>query len=317
MSSDGYKNIILIGVRPNPSPLGSGSLGSVLLKSLLSEPKFNVTVLTRASSKARSTIPSTAKIITVPDTYPQEDLVQAFAGQDAVVNAITSFSVAEQLRFIDAAITAGVKRYVPSEYGLDNNTPKAQDLAPVFKEKGLVQEYLRGKEASGLTWTAIACGMWIGWSLRNNFLGFDYPNRTVTFTNDGTGYFSTTTLNNTALALNRILLNPGPTANQIVFTSDFATSQIELVETIERLTGEKWQRKSIDTTEVIPALKSAWENGDAYAGYGLINVGFTEGSYSGYFEPTRQIRNRELGLPEKSLAEVVKEALGEVGHSGF
>lgn len=80
-----------------------------------------------------------------------------------MVNAITSFSVAEQLRFIDAAIAAGVKRYVPSEYGLDNNTPKAQELAPVFKEKGLVQAYLRGKEESGLTWTAIACGMWIGW----------------------------------------------------------------------------------------------------------------------------------------------------------
>ncbi|KAI9038123.1 aromatic alcohol reductase [Aspergillus affinis] len=309
MSTDGYRNIILVG--------GSGSLGSVLLKSLLSELKFNVTVLTRESSKARSSIPSAAKVITVPDSYSQEELVKAFEGQDAVVNAITSFSVAEQLRFIDAAITAGVKRYIPSEYGLDNNTPKAQELAPVFKEKGLVQEYLREKESSGLTWTAIACGMWIGWSLRNNFLGFDYLNRTVTFTNDGTGYFSTTTLKNTALALNRILLNPSTTANQIIFTSDFAITQKELVETIEHLTGETWQRKSINTIEVIPVLQAAWQKGEAYAGYGLINIGFTEGSYSGYFEPTRQIRNKELGLPEKTIEEVVKEALREVGHPGF
>ncbi|KAF5865962.1 hypothetical protein ETB97_001538 [Aspergillus alliaceus] len=205
---------------------------------------------------------------------PQEDLVKAFRGQDAIVNAITNFSVAEQLRFIDAAITAGVKRFVPSEYGLDNNTPEAQELAPVFKEKGLVQTYLREKESSGLTWTAIACGMWTGWSLRNNFLGLDYPNWIVTFTDDGTGYFSTTTLANTA--------------------------QKELVEPIGRLTGEIWQRKSINTEDAIPALKAAWEKGDAYAGYGLINIRFTKDDYSGHFEPGRQIRNEGLGLPERS-----------------
>jgi uncharacterized protein YbjT (DUF2867 family) len=87
----------------------------------------------------------------------------AFKGQDAVVNASTSFSVAEQHKFIDAAIAAGVKRYLPSEYRLDNNNPEAQELSPVFKDKGMVQQYLRSKESSGLTWTAIACGMWIGW----------------------------------------------------------------------------------------------------------------------------------------------------------
>ncbi|KAF7122634.1 hypothetical protein CNMCM5793_000659 [Aspergillus hiratsukae] len=310
MATDAYKNIILIG--------GGGSLGSVLLKSLLSEPTFNVTVLTRESSKARRSIPSTAAVITIADSYPLEDLVKAFKGQDAVVNAVTSFSVAEQHKFIDAAVAAGVKRYVPSEYGLDNNNAEAQELSPVFKDKGMVQQYLRSKESTGrLTWTAIACGTLIGWSLRNNFLGLHYPSRSITFTDDGEGYFSTTTLDNTALALNRVLLNPSTTANRIVFTSDFATTQKELVETIERLTGEKWERKSLNTEEAIPALQKAWENGDASAGYGLINIGFTKGTYSGHFEPTRHIWNKELGLPEKNLEQVVKEALAEVGHPGF
>ncbi|KAE8391424.1 hypothetical protein BDV23DRAFT_171610 [Aspergillus alliaceus] len=262
MPAAGYHSILL-----------SGSLGGVLLNSLLSEPRIKVTVLMRESSKAHGSIPSAPRRL-----LPQEDLVKALCGQDAIVNAITSFSVAEQLRFIDAAITAGVKRFVPSEYGLDNNTPEAQELAPVFKEKGLVQTYLREKESSGLTWTAIACGMWTGWSLRNDFLGLDYPNWIVTFTDDGTGYFSTTTLANTA--------------------------QKELVETIGSLTGEIWQRKSINTEEAIPALKAAWEKGDAYAGYGLINIRFTKDDYSGHFEPGR-------------LDQVVREALREVGHPGF
>lgn len=141
----------------------TGSLGDILLKSLLSEPDFKVTVLTRESSRGRTSIPSTARVITTADSYPQEDLVRAFQGQDAVVNAITSFSVAEQLKFIDAAVAAGVKRYIPSEYGLDNNNSAARELSPVFRDKGRVQDYLRLKEDTGLTWTAIACGMWIGW----------------------------------------------------------------------------------------------------------------------------------------------------------
>ncbi|KAL3490400.1 NAD(P)-binding protein [Aspergillus germanicus] len=309
MTSDGYKNIILIG--------GGGSLGSVLLKSLLSEPTFNVTVLARESSKALTSIPASATVIKIADSYPLEDLVTAFKGQDAIVNAITSFSVAEQLKFIDAAVTAGVKRYLPSEYGLDNNTPAARELSVVFRDKGLVQDYLREKESTGLTWTTIACGMWIGWSLRNNFLGLDYKNRTITLTNNGQGPFSTTTLANTALALNRILLSPSGSANQIVFLSDFATTQEELVQTIERLTGEKWTRKSINTAEAIPALKEAFSKGETFAGYGLINIGFTEGSFSGHFEPAKKLRNAELGLPEKELEEVVRGALGEVGHPGF
>ncbi|RHZ70731.1 hypothetical protein CDV55_107551 [Aspergillus turcosus] len=155
MATNAYKNIILIGC--------GGSLGSVLLKSLLSEPTFHVTVLTRESSKARISIPSTASVVTIDDSYPLEDLIKACKGQDVVVNAITSFSVAEQYKFIDAAIAAGVECYVPSEYGLDDNTPEAQELSHVFKDKGMVQQYLCSKESSGLTWAAIACGTWIGW----------------------------------------------------------------------------------------------------------------------------------------------------------
>jgi uncharacterized protein YbjT (DUF2867 family) len=101
-----------------------------------------------------------ASVITIADSYPLDSLITAFKGQDAVVNAITSFYVAQQHNSIDAAIAAGVKRYLPSEYGLDNNNPEAQELSPY---SGMLQQYLRSKESSGLTWTAIACRMWIGW----------------------------------------------------------------------------------------------------------------------------------------------------------
>lgn len=141
-------------------------MGSVLLTSLLSEPQFNVSVLARESSKSLNSLPEgVKKVYKIHDGYPLEEIVNAFKGQDAVVNAITSTQVEEQFKFIDAAIEAGIQRYVASEYGLNNARPEARSLNSVFDGKGRVQDYLRSKEPSGLTWHAIGCGMWIDWSV--------------------------------------------------------------------------------------------------------------------------------------------------------
>ena len=110
-----------------------------------------------------------------------------------MVNAITSTQVEEQLKFVDAAIEAGVKRYVPLEYGLNNLRPEARKLNIVFDGKGRVQEYLKSKESTGLTWHAITCGMWIYWSLKNSFLGLSYANKSIGFADNGRGKFSTST----------------------------------------------------------------------------------------------------------------------------
>lgn len=144
--SNPYKNIILVGVRPtipcrpgrhvpanNPTQPG-GSLGSVLLSTLLSEPTFTVSTLVRESSKSIASLSQhgNLKVIKIADDYPYADIVAAFQGQDAVVNAITSTEVQEQFKFVDAAVEAGIKRYVPSEYGLNNLRPEARALNAVF-----------------------------------------------------------------------------------------------------------------------------------------------------------------------------------------
>ena len=75
------------------------------------------------------------RVITVPHDYPEANLIAAFQGQDVVVYALTSTSVAKQYRFIDAAVVASMKRYVPSEHGLNNLNPKAQELSSVFRDE--------------------------------------------------------------------------------------------------------------------------------------------------------------------------------------
>lgn len=63
-----------------------------------------------------------------------------------------------QKSFIDAAIQAGVKRFVPSEFGGDTSNEKGAGLLPAFfRPKEEVVEYLKGKEGV-LSWTAFVTG---------------------------------------------------------------------------------------------------------------------------------------------------------------
>ncbi|KAF2461303.1 NmrA-like family protein [Lineolata rhizophorae] len=301
MPSTPFKNILIVGA--------GGSLGSNLLQGLLAEPTFTVTALQRASSKSQ--LPASLPIITIPDDYPKEQLVATFTGRDVVVNAMTSTAVGEQKRFIDAAMAAGVRHYVASEYGLNNLNPAARSLSPVFDEKGRIREYLMAQEGkSAMTWTAIACGMWIKWSMRHDFLGMHIPERRFVLWDEGRGKLSCTTMENTVLALRRALLKPDETANRCLYVSDFAISQAELFAEIERQAqGEKWTRETVNSEEYIRDAKKRYDHGDMKAVYDLIETGFVTGKYGGHLEAENKLDNELLGLPKNSFEDVVKEGL--------
>ncbi|KAL4731315.1 hypothetical protein ACLX1H_000280 [Fusarium chlamydosporum] len=301
--SSPFKNILIVGA--------TGSIGSIMLDALVKEPSFNVAALQRSSSKGK--LPSSVRVITVDDSYPSDALVSAFSGQDAIVNCMTSMAVSDQLRFVDAAVDAKVRRYVASEYGLNNNNPEARALNSVFREKGEIQDYLRSKESTGLEWMAIACGMWLKWSAQHDFLGMHIKEKKFVLWDDGNGWFSSTTEDNTALAMvNALSKKWEETKNRIVWLSDFAITQNILLEAIERLSGQKFTVEKVDTDKIIKEKQAAVAAGDPYAVYSLIETGFVTGRFGGHLEKEGDIMNEVLGLPKKNVDEVVKSALEAV-----
>lgn len=265
-------------------------------------------MISRASSKSK--LPeSRAKIISVSDTYPVEELIEAFRGKDVIVNAITSLSVLQQHNIIDAAVAAGVKRYVPSEFGLNNLDPRAQALSPVFKEKGEVQQYLKDQESTGLTWTSFACGMWLKWSVEHSFLGINYPERKFRVWDDGNGHFSCTTIEDTANAVVAALKKPAETSNQLLRISNFPTTQNQLFAAIEELSGKQFEREYVNTDEIVADAHKRLAQGDRSAAYATIETGFVTGRYSGHLEAEGPLANELLDVPKRELRDVVKAAL--------
>lgn len=300
-----FRNILLIGA--------TGSIGNVVLQALEKEPTFTLTVLQRASSTAQ--IPAHLDTIKISDDYPTAGLVAAFRGKDVVINCMTTLAVADQYRMIDAAVAAGVRRYVPSEYGLDNLRPEAQALSSVFRDKGRVQEYLRSKAKEGaIEWMSISCGMWLEWSMAHDFLGMHIAEKRFVLWDDGEGLFSCTTEENTAEAMVRALKDaPDDTKNTNIYLSDFAISQKQLLEAIERIQGVRYTVESVDSYDLIEEKQAAVQNGDQLAVFALVETGFVTGRFGGHLEKEGNVMNEQLGLPEKTLDEVVSKALKSVG----
>jgi uncharacterized protein YbjT (DUF2867 family) len=144
------KNVVLIGA--------GGNLGPSILTEFLKS-SFTVTVLSREDSK--STFPSEAKV--VKTDYSPESLAKAFDGQDAVISIVGNAGFADQTKIIDAAVAAGVKRFVPSEFGSDTDNSDVRAIVPIFNGKKQVVDYLKGKESDTFSWTALITGPFFDW----------------------------------------------------------------------------------------------------------------------------------------------------------
>lgn len=134
-------------------------MGTIIFDALIKLPQFKVSILSRSSSNA--TVPEGFTVY--KSDYSEADLVTVFKDQDVIISVVGIGGFSEQKKFIDAAVSAGVKRFIPSEFSGNTLSPTVLQLLPVFAPKKEVLDYLKEKEASGLTWTAIWPALLLDW----------------------------------------------------------------------------------------------------------------------------------------------------------
>ncbi|KAI1418764.1 hypothetical protein F5Y12DRAFT_781292 [Xylaria sp. FL1777] len=149
--------------------------------------------------------------------------------------------------------------------------------------------------------------------MANDFVGMHVRERRFVLWDDGTGYFSCTTEENTVAGLLQALKIPGETKNTNVLLSDFAITQKQLLDAIERVQGVKYKTETINSEKLITEKKEAEKQGDKSATLALIQTGFVTGKFGGHLEKEGVIMNRKLGLPESTLDEAITDALKSVG----
>ncbi|KAH7397613.1 hypothetical protein BKA64DRAFT_695009 [Cadophora sp. MPI-SDFR-AT-0126] len=299
MSSQ-LKNIAIIGA--------SGSVGKIILDALIRETRFNVTILTRASSKA--SFP--AGITACNTDYSHTDLVEAFKGQDAVISVVGLSGFGQQKSFIDAAVSAGVKRFIPSEFSSNTLSPAVLELLPMFGQKKEVLEYLKEKEASGLTWTAIWPALLFDSGLKNGFLGFDLESRTATIWDQGTSKFTLTDDDQLGRAVIAVLDRATQSANKNIYVASFETSQKEILTALEKSTAAKWTVSDTTTEKEVAEASEKIGKGDFSGAYALVRAtsfANTPGLRANYVRDEK-LSNELLGLEFGSVEETVARIVG-------
>ncbi|KAJ6099773.1 hypothetical protein N7467_001308 [Penicillium canescens] len=285
MSSSLRQNVIIVGA--------AGNLGPHLVSIFDADPQFHVSILSRTSSDC-SQFPPHIPVHRVDDYNTSESkLVEILTGQDVIISAIAAQAVLHQKAIIDAALKAGVKHFVPSEYGHDTRNEQAARLLPPFfvTHKRQVVEYLQSKEAEGLKWTAFVTGPFFEMQETRAMILKDY----------GDHHWSTTTFNTVALAVKNAILATAKTANKYLFIESFNVSQKGILSTLETLTMTKWNVSYHDAEEEKGLALGKLSQGNYSALPTLMwYVTCVEG-YGGDYMKHEERANDLLSLPEESL----------------
>lgn len=118
-----------------------------------------MTVITREESK--TVFPSNVKI--VKTEYTVDKLTKVLSGQDAVLCLIHPGALNAESIIIDAAAIAGVKLFIPSEFGHNTMDERVLGTLPLLRGKVKIVSQLRSKEEQGLHWTGIVTGLFFDW----------------------------------------------------------------------------------------------------------------------------------------------------------
>ncbi|CAG8591680.1 5604_t:CDS:2 [Paraglomus brasilianum] len=232
MSNSPFTNITVAG--------GTGGLGYHIAEALLNDGSFNVKILRRlpktANEKADLLASKGAEIV-YADYNQHDDLVNVLRGTDALISAAApgiatgnhDFDTL-QTPLLNAAKAAGVRRFYPSEFGIESEIGDhiETDTKAAFREK---------VEKSGLEYTNIMCG------LASEYLGtvgFDVKNKTAKFYIDGDTILSTIYLADIGkYTAESLKMEESRNATLKVAGSRFSLNQI--LEKLEEATGSKWQ----------------------------------------------------------------------------
>ncbi|KIY04161.1 uncharacterized protein Z520_00853 [Fonsecaea multimorphosa CBS 102226] len=289
-----FERICLIGA--------SGNLGRLILKHLLASPQnFHVSVLSRNSSPAK--FPDGVTVVRVADDYPVAELTRTFKDNsiDVVISAISMMGMHEQYKFIEACLGAGVKRYFPTEFGLDDLPDWLLQLRDMFKIKHDVRDYLISKQDTGLEWTSICCNAFFEMGIASGFFQLDWKSKKAVLVDGGEPKFVATTLDTVALAVVKAIEKPEVSKNRILLVQDFRTSQREILDAVQQKVPG-WQVENVEYGSWLEKGKEQVRSGDNSALPKLTFGTFAQGNQ---YEGRPEFGNQVLGLPTKSFSEAM------------
>ncbi|KAJ4262899.1 hypothetical protein NW762_006512 [Fusarium torreyae] len=297
----------------------SGHIGHAFTDELLKTGKHTVTAITRVGSG--SVFPDEVKVASV-DYDNQESLVSALGGQDLLVITLSLNSPpGTHTKLVKAAAEAGVPYVVPNVHSVNFRDSNAlRDDLPAGNN--ILANIAEVKE-HGLVSIAIFNGFWYEYSLSlgPHTFGIDLNNHTALFYDDGNKAINVSTWMQVGRSLAALAslkrlpedekddsLTLARFHDRPVFVSSFKVSQVDILESVKKVTGtsdKDWLISYQSSKEAYKEGQKELEQGNPLGFYKSLHARVFYPSGDADFEPDNEI----LGLPEDILDEATKRAL--------
>lgn len=283
----------------------TGNLGVSILKALL-EASYSVTVLSRKGGNSSALNPHPNLTIKEVNFDCVESLTSALSGAEVVISCLATLAIGSQNPLIDASVAVGVRRFIPAEFGMDSANPLCAQL-PVRVPKVDTRKYLleQSKLNPGITYTAVANGLFLDWGLKMNLI-LNLTEHSATLYNGGDVPFSTTNISDVAKAVLGIIRYQPQTANRSVYIQSALVTQLQLIQYAKEIDGKDWSINIKDTEDIkkeslAELAKGSQGNVDA-AMLGFCFCGSLSTEYGSDFSD--RLDNVLLGVKELSSIEL-------------
>lgn len=251
--------------------------------------------------------------------FSPASLKSAFAGQDLVISTTAGGDSDQQIGIIDAAIAAGVRRFVPHEFGHDTLNKGISKRILKCAGRAKVIEHLRtaSTNTADFEWVGVATGYTLDTGLISGNLGFDMEWHSATIHGIGTEIFAVSSLQRVGQVVQRVIAHWEEVKNQYIYAAGVVTSANEILRSVEKASQREFAVGNYDFEDCIKEGEARIQRGYPDSGMFLLERSILYDEQLGAAEPF-QLRssNELLQLAPESVEMIVTNAYHDFKHHG-
>lgn len=267
-----------------------------------------------------STLSAPKSVIIHRSDFSVNSLREVFqnAAPDLLISTFAGGSYEIQRTIIDAAVAAGVCRFIPADFGNDTLNQAIRERLPPSRERAQVIAYLRDLSSGGhLEWSAVATGCLLDHGLKSGSLGFDIQWQSATLHGSGSERFAASSVAWIGQVILSVIQHWDEVRNQYLYAAGFTTTANEILQCLEWTTGQQWEAGRGDVEDCVHEAERRIDRGFPDAGMFLMERSIL---YDEKLDAVRPFVEKDakarLGLKGEQVKDVVESAVHQHDHHG-
>lgn len=243
----------------------------------------------------------------------------AFAGQDLIISTTAGGDADQQIDIVDAAVAAGVLRFMPHEFGQDTLNKEISKRLRKSAGRAKVIEHLQktSSDHQDFEWVGVATGYTLDTGLISGNMGFDMEWHSATIHGVGNEIIAASSLQRVGQVVARVLTHWETVKNQYIYAAGILTSASEVLRSAENATHREFTVGNYDVEDCIREGEARIKQGYPDSGMFLLERSILYDEELSAAEPFKsRSSNKLLQLAPESVETIVNNAYHDLKHHG-